>query len=231
MIKKSLLFPGAALFVIAVSAFAATTTRTKDFNGMPGYYNLTFNKFDDHNGLYTLNFIKVTLALNVNGGQIILDNDGEEPASGTFEFGANARISSSDVVLLNSSSQEIPGDVQAVHIDTFNLAGNVDDTVFQIDPNAPDGMQYWGTLESDANTDFVGPFAWASYTGLGTYNILVSVEHVAKVFGGDNVQFFATPANSSGYVTIVYDYIVPEPATITLFCTGTLAFLKRKSSK
>jgi hypothetical protein len=233
MTKRFLIFLAAALFVAAVPAFALTITQTKDFNGISNFSrNLTFNKFNNNGGSYTLNSIQVTVALNVNGGQITIDNDGESPASGTYAFGATTTILSLDVNLVNSSFYLIQGNARATHTDTFDLEGNVGDTTFEIDPNSPDGMQYWGTLESDSKTDFVGSSAWAGYTGLGTYDIFVSTEHTAEILSDDNyIYFFATPATSWGSVTITYDYTVPEPATIALLCTGLVFLLKRKNKE
>jgi hypothetical protein len=220
--KRFLLFFIVALFVIAVPAFAATTTWTKDFNGIPNCYPiLTFNKFDTNDGL--LSSIEVILYLQANGGHIVINNDSSDSAIGTFEFGANAILDSCDVKLRDNSPapQPVPGQAQCYNFLPVNL-------------NSPsDENEYNGGTVSDLKSGYVGNSFWDPYQGSGTYNIIVSVSQWSDYKGTGDIEYsIDPPVTTYGYITVVYEYTpIPEPATITLFCTGTLAFLKRKSSK
>ena len=107
------------------TAWATTIVQTQNFSGIPNMLgSSTFNQFDNSGG-YILNSVQVKLYLQTSGGQLILDNDSNLPASGNFQFGAKGTISSTDVALLNSLAQPIPGEVEALNSQVFNLAGNV----------------------------------------------------------------------------------------------------------
>ena len=87
---RMLVVPAFVLCLCAVGS-ATVITQTETFNGTPNLNRtFTFDEFDDLGGTLTLQWIRVTVTLDAVGGQIILDNDGENPASGSFEFGAKS---------------------------------------------------------------------------------------------------------------------------------------------
>jgi hypothetical protein len=230
MTKKFLIFFAAALLVTAVPAFALTIPQTKDFNGIPNMSgSLNFNQFNNSGGL-TLTSIQVSLYLQATGGELRLDNDSDSPASGTFQFGAKGNISSTDVALLNTLLQPIPGEVNATHSQAFSLAGNVGDGTGDYDPTPPDGLLYDGGTESNSKSDFVTSLAWPGYIGTGTFNINYFITQWLDYGSIGGIEYAVTPVNAYGYVQVIYTY-VPEPATITLLCTGLVFLLKRKGSK
>ncbi len=229
---KSFLFTFAvALFLTAGLASAATITQNQFYSGIPNLTgSLTFDQFDESLG--DLTSIQIILSLQSSGGQLILDNDSEEPASGTFEFGATGSITSGDVGLVNSSFIAIPGTVGAYHSEAFSLSGNLDDGPGDYDPTSPDGLQYDGGTETDSKSDLVGSAAWDGYTGTGTYDIDYAVSQHQNYGSIGGIEYAVSPVTASGYVEVVYTYDpIPEPATITLLTLGALTLLKRKNSK
>jgi hypothetical protein len=234
MTKKFLIFFAAALFVTAVPAFALTITQTKNFSGIPNMNgSLNFNQFNNSGGL-TLTSIQVSLALQTNGGQLTLDNDSNSPASGTFQFGAKGNISSTDVTLLNTIFQPVPGEVNAIYSSAFSLAANTGDGPGDYDPTPPDGLLYNGGTINNSKSDYITSAVWTTGTkgfiGAGTYNINYSVSQWLDYGSIGGIEYAVNPVNASGDVTVIYNY-VPEPATITLLCTGLVFLLKRKGSK
>jgi len=209
-------------------AGAAPIVQTKPFSGTPDFTeDLTFDKFDDQGGTLTLLSIEVIHTLNVNGGQLILDNDGVDPAVGTFIFGAAGAISSLDVSLLDSLLQPVTGQLSATHSGPFNLAGNVGDGAADYDPSPPDGMQYNGGVKTDSDSGFISSTVFAQYTGAGTYDIKAGVNQGAAFGGLSGIEWAVTPVTSSGEVTVIYNY-VPEPATLSLLGISGLAMIRRR---
>jgi hypothetical protein len=222
------------LFIFAVALFVTAglaSAQIEYFSGTPSMSgSLTFDQFDESVG--TLTSIQVILYLQTSGGRLTLDNDSEESASGTFEFGASGSITSEDVGLTNSSLIAIPGTVSAYHSQAFSLSGNVGDGDDDYDPTAPDGLQYDGGIVTNSKSGFVGESAWDAYKGTGTYNIDYSITQWLNYGGFGGIEYAVNPVSASGYVEVIYAYDpIPEPATITLLAIGALALLKRKNSK
>jgi hypothetical protein len=193
----------------------------------------TFNQFNDNGGTYILDSVQVLFHLQTSGGQLILDNDSPEAAAGTFQFGANGAISSTDVILLNSSYMPIPGEVTVFNSEGFSLAANVDDGFHDYDPTPPDGLLYIGETKEDTKSGLVGSSFWGAgdqgFLGAGTYDIDYSVSQWLNYGGISGIEYAVTPVYASGYVEVDYDYhVVPEPATIGLLGLGALSLIRRK---
>ncbi|MHC4984881.1 MAG: choice-of-anchor E domain-containing protein [Planctomycetota bacterium] len=162
----------AVCLLLAGGASALTITQTETYAGTPNLSDtFTFDQFDDLGGTLTLVSIEILVELNIDGGQLILDNDGVDPAVGTYEFGAKSDISSTDVSLLDAAAQPVVAELEALTLGAFNLAGNVGDGANDFDPSAPDGMQVDGGPLSDSDDGFIGAAYFASYIGVSTYDI------------------------------------------------------------
>lgn len=225
---------GILCMVLTVPAFASLTdTQVKGFNGIPNITGaLNFNKFNNHGGTWILQSIQVTLTLNTNNGEYTLDNDATGPASGTFQFGAKGNISSTDVVLLNSSFANVTGEVSASHSGSFSLAANVGDTIGNIDSTGPDGMKYVGGPENDSKTGLINSMFVVGFIGSGTYNINYDVTQWSSYGSVSGIEAGISPVTSSGSVQVDYIYnVVPEPATMILLAIGSLISRKKKGLK
>lgn len=235
MTKKFSLFV-VAIFAAAGLVSAATITQTHPFSGIPNMSGfLTFNQFDSNGGAWILQSIQVSLFLQANGAQIALDNDSSLPASGSFGFGVNGSLSSTDVTLLDSSPQAIPQQVIVDYNQVFGLDPDNGDGTGNFDPTPPDGLFYICGTESDSSSGFVGNSFWntgdVGFLGTGTYNINYSITQWSSYNGIGGIQYAVSPATANGNITVVYTYTgtIPEPATITLLTVGALALFRRKN--
>ena len=225
---------GAALAVICVIAapvMAGMITQTQPFSGTPNLdATLTFNEFDDLGGTRTLDSIEVLFGLGIDGGQLNLDNDGDQPASGTFEFGAKGDLSSGDVALLDVAFQPVTAELESFHSQAFALDANVGDGPLDYDPSPPDGMQYNGGPKSDSDSGFISPTVHSQYVGSGTYDIIAQVKQWQDFGGVSGIEWAVTPVTAAGEVTVIYRYspAIPEPASLGLLAFGGLAALGRR---
>jgi len=218
----------AIVLALGSVASAAAITQTQNFNGTPNFNSvLTFQEFDDQSGSLTLQSIEVIFSVTVTGGQLVLDNDGDDPASGTFEFGAKGSISSTDVSLVDGSSQPVTDELESIHSQAFSLDGNVGDGSGDYDPSSPDGMSYDGGTENDSDSGFVGSHVFGQYTGTSTYDITASLSQWQDFGGISGIEWAVSPVSASGSVRVIYNYI-PEPASLGLLCLGGLALIRRR---
>jgi hypothetical protein len=186
----------------------------KDFNGITGFSaNLTFDKF---NASGTLTSVEIILNLQITGGSLTITNDSNAPAIGTFEFGTNAVLGSTNIALLGG-----PGIVQALNYLPVHIEGNDND------------VYNGGIVSPDPQSGFIDSSCRSQYEGSGSYNITVETYLWTNYDFTSEIEYFANPfPAASGYIEVIYAYDpIPEPAAITLLCTGALAFLKRKKSK
>ena len=217
-----------AVVLVAGPAMAAQIIQTEAFSGTPDLTRtLTFDEFDDLGGTLTLTSIQVSVSLSAIGGQLILDNDGESSASGSFDFGAKGDISSTDVSLLDAGLFPVTSEVQAGHNQAFSLDPNTGDGPSDFDPTAPDGLQYNGGTETDSDSGLISGTVFNQYIGTGTYDIDVDVTQWQDFGGLSGIEWAVTPVSASGNVTVIYNYI-PEPATLGLLSLGALALLRRR---
>jgi hypothetical protein len=204
----------------ALPTMAATITQTKDFSGTPNYTSpLTFDKFNVPGA--TLSSIKVTLNLSVSGGQLVVDNDGVDPATVDVYLGAGGNLTSSDVTLKDASDNAIPAYVTAITSNTFNLGAENGDGPLNVDSTAPDGAVHNGGNASDSEWGYIGSAYYPGFTGTGTYDVTANMLQ-ALFFGGiGGVEGSFTPVSTNGNVEVVYDYeVVPEPSGIVALLTG-----------
>ncbi len=216
---------GGMLAFGVTGAGAATLTEKEFFNGTPSFSDiaLTFDQFDTSLG--TLTGISVDFFMDVDGGTFTLDNDGIDPASGGWEFGADGGIQSVDVSLLDGAFQPIADSVVVSDSGTFNLSGNVGDGPGDYDSSAPDGMFISGANVSGSENGNVNAALWAPYKGLGTFDILVDAAQISSFGGVGGIEYAVSPVTvlPTSYVEITYTYSnseVPEPATMFLLGTG-----------
>lgn len=216
-----------------VQAWGGMIPQSKSFSGTPNFaQNLIFDQFDDLGGTRTLQSIEVQVLLNVDGGSLKVDNDGEQSASGAVVFGAEVLLTST-VSLVDASIQNIiqPGDVKATGGTTLSLTADDGDT--EVGGSAffsyagTDYGFYDGGPAGDSDSGFVSTTVFGQYIGTGTYTITVNASQIADYGALGGVQAQIDPLSSSGYVKVIYTY-VPEPATLAAMAMGSLALLRRR---
>lgn len=218
----------AALGLFAAgSASAAQIVQSELFGpGTPNFSStLTFNQFNGN--LADLISVEVSLSLAVSGGNLIVDNDGADPAVVNVELGAAATLTSVDVVLLNNAFQNVVGTVSASTSDVFNLAGNVGDGVGDYDPSGPDGAILIGGNDSDSNGGFINALFFPGYVGAGTFDVTANVQQILDFGGVGGVEGAFNSVLAEGKVTVIYNY-VPEPASLSLLALVGLIAARRR---
>ncbi len=215
MTKGFLAFLAVVLSVMAVPAFAYTISQTQFVTGIPNMNGslADFNQFDNLGGTRQLQSIQVAFTLQSSGGYLEVQNISSSPASITYAFGVNGRISSTDVCLPDMLLQVF------------------DTNHFDLNPGA--SWSYNGSIKTDSESDFVSASLWGGgakgFLGAGTYKINYSIGRTADCTSDGGISFAAIPASASGFVTVLYTYdVVPEPATIALLTFGGFIFLLKK---
>jgi len=223
----------AILAVASTAAIGAPLVQSQNFSGVPDYQRiLTFNQFDDQGGALQLTSVEVAICLVADGGALRVDNDAEDPASGTIEFGAQILVSST-VSLIDNTFQPIFGanDLKATGGTSLNLGGDDGDQDVGGTPNfswvGDDFGEYIGGTEQVTHGGFVDSSVHGQYTGLGTYTITLDADQVASYGSLGGVQALIDPLDTCGTVTVTYNYI-PEPATLSLLALGGVALLRRR---
>ena len=222
------------LIVMIVSGLTCTANavlilQSQPFSGVPTFnQTLTFDQFDNSGGL-TLQSIEVKFYLESDGGQLTLDNDGVDPASGVYAFGAQGSISSSDVGLFNNDAipQPVTADLDVFNSGSFSLQGDDGDGTYNLDPTPDDGAIYLGSLVAVGASDFIGNAFFTAYIGTGNFDIRVDALQWANFGGIGGIEYFVTPTDIEGSVEVIYTYI-PEPMTISLMSIGSLALLRKR---
>jgi hypothetical protein len=207
--------------------FAAQLKQTFDIkSNVNSYFN--FDQFDESLG--NLRSIAILFCLQITDGQLILDNDGTSRATGDLQFGARGSISSTDVVLLNSSYMPTLENVFAVNEQTFNLAADNGDGLSVFDSSSPDGLLCIGIPQMGVQFGFIDKAFWSmgtkGFLGSGTFDINYSVMQLVDYGSIRLISYAVNPVETEGYITLIYNYQpTPEVGTILFFAIGT-SFLK-----
>jgi hypothetical protein len=218
----------ALITLLPVAANAAVVTQTISYSGLPTLNAaLVFDKFDSTLG--TLTSVQITANLNSSGGDLIMDNDSEEAASGTFSFGADANFAASEG-FVDGSFQPVIAPLNATFTGAVNLDPNIGDGPLDFDPTGPDGTQYLGAALSDSDSGFLSSALFAAWTGTGdTVTIGVAASQVSDVSATGGVEIAYTPIAIAGDVTVVYNYAtVPEPSSSALLTLGAIGLAARR---
>jgi hypothetical protein len=199
------------LLIINHPSIANPIVKRQNFSGITGFSaNLTFDKFNTSG---TLTSVEIILNLQITGGILTITNDSSDPAIGTFEFGTNAVLGSTDIALLGG-----PSITQALNSLSVHIEGNDND------------VYNGGIVPPGPKSGLIDSSCLSQYEGSGSYNINVKTYLWTNYNVTGEIEYSATPPPAaSGYIEVIYAYDpVPEPATITLLCGGTLAILRRK---
>lgn len=232
-LARMLLFLGVVLVVGAGRASALTITQTQTFSGTPNFDPvLTFSKWSN-NG-YSLQSIEIIMLLQVSEGNLSVDNDGAGPATVTVRLGADGKLTSSDVTILNGAYQGFPT-VNASGGATYNLSADDGDGQ-GVQFGGTDWATYTGTNISATDSFFVNSQFFSGYSGTGTYNLFADINQILDFGGVGGVSGSFSPVLASGSVTVKYTDnapvppAVPEPSTMLLVGSGIAGMwcLRRK---
>jgi hypothetical protein len=208
---------------------AAVIKQTKYFGEIA-----EFSQFD--NSIGTLSSIRIDVTLDISGGQMLFDNDGSSPVSGTIQFGAAASLTyTSDISLNNAAGQMIldNGKVFCFNSYAYDLGADNGDLMYNYDSSGPDGCLIKGSNLSFSDFGYIGNAFWNSgnkgFIGKGTYNIIYSVNNWTSSIGPNMEYSFSPMVAYDGSISVTYDYsLVPEPSIIMLLWIGSLYVRKIK---
>lgn len=225
---------GVSLLAVVGSAQAGvfSVSQTELFGpATPNFtQTLTFNQFDTNGGLFVLKSIQITANLNISGGLLELDNDGEDPASGSATLGATLQLVSSDVSLVNLTLDPVIGILQAATMSVFNLGGTVGDPVGEF--NNTGDVDYFAFAGEDVGSgasDFVNMLVWAGYIGNGTFDIDAVVNQVFDFGSIGGISFAGSPVTASGDITVTFEYnLIPAPGAIAFMALAGLVGTRRR---
>lgn len=226
--KRFITLVACALFALPGIASATVLSETINFGpGTPNFNStLTFQKY--HGGYGNLVSVKVILNLDIDGGTLIVDNDGVGPAHVDTELGATAAISSLDVTLLDNLFQPVTGVASASTVGSYDLAGNIGDGANDYDPSGPDGAQLIGQADSDMKMGFINSLFHPGFVGAGTFDIKAQVNQILDFGGVGGVEGGFTAVNAGGSVTVQYTLDkTPEPASAAMLGLAGLLVLAR----
>ena len=215
----------AALLLAAGSLQAATITQTHNVathgpgSTLDPWSDIwSFNKFDTLGGTRTLNSVRILFSVQAWGGYIGSDNDGSTTANGSISLDVNGHLSSADVNLLDTSFQNIWGNLLVRELDTLSLAANDGDGAgYQV--GGSDWNLLSGPIEASANSTsadgYIADAVKSGYIGANTFSMTFTSTQVQNLLSGGSVESVISPQTAKGVVTITYDYI-PEPASASL---------------
>ncbi|MCA9149316.1 MAG: choice-of-anchor E domain-containing protein [Planctomycetales bacterium] len=215
-----------ATTTIQAASIIAPVTQSQGFTGQPNLSKtVQFAKFDSSLG--TLESVEWRLILDIEGGSLTVDNDGELPATVAVELGARGSITSTDVKLLTDSFDSILSGANAVGVGTgtvFNLAPDNGD-MGTFDPTMPDADTHIGGSASASGNGLVGAGFLSDYIGTDMFSVAVKVDQLLEFGGVGGVSGQFDPVMASPNVQLIYNYSVPEPASILSALGGVLAML------
>ena len=178
--------------------------------------------FDPADGVLTQ--VRLSVESNCTGGRITWDNEDALPTDVTIGIGVDVTVS----VLSGLTAVAKPfGSGTALGVladDPLEPSGVPDFT-------GPDAFG----VENDGAVDVgeflsIDPLILAMFTGLGGFDVTVDSTRSSFIRAGGRLGF-AKPigGQTDGVVTVIYDYHVPEPLTLSLFCiSGGLIVNRRR---
>lgn len=170
-------------------------------------------------GLGTLTKVTLTIDSTASAGSIAWDN--EAPVSTDITLGIGAEVS----VTANSLLTAV-----AIPLQTGSANGVDADNDGAADFLGTDSFAVVGGSGMDSDMDMsTAPATLLAFTGLGTFDAELSsgVETFLSTSGGFG-PIDPIPGETSGTITIEYEY-VPEPTTAALMvCCGGMALIRRR---
>lgn len=230
--KKSVLAAMGGVVAIVSATSADVVTQVQSFGpATPDYsQTLTFNKYAGPAS--EIIGITVRFQLDIQGGQLQLDNDNIDPVSGTATLGVNALLTSPDVPLLNKYFQPVvPAAVASTGM-VFDIAGNDGDPTDGFDAGGNDTFTLTGSTTSTILNGDLSTALFANIAGGGAFNVHVALTQLFDFGGLSGLFSDVTPPIAGGNVSVTYTTTkdpVPAPASAALLALGGLvAFRGRR---
>lgn len=223
MTKNNWIITAVVLLASVSMASAAAVQHDITFGPTPtgnASYPLLLPQFDITLG--TLNSVTLMLDVDTDSGSIAWDNEAGSPSDVTLGIGAEVTATGPATLVVvvmplqTGSAIGIAADEVAdgagdfLGLDAFSVTGGSGN-------------------DSDNTTLFSG---FGAYIGTGTFSTTISsgVSTSLSTSGGWG-PINPSPGQFDGTLSVIYDYTVPEPATMSLLAVGGLAALRRRRRK
>jgi len=172
--------------------------------------------------------------LNVDGGQLIIDNDGNTAATVNASFGADLTVGGGSLTLLDSAFSPIFLNASTAANQAFNLGPNSGDAISDFDPTGPDGATLTVQNATSTGGGFINSTFFSQYAN-GAINIDVLADTLSDIGSVGGVELASTPPTANGTITLKITLddsqvppVVPEPSSALLGGLGLLALARRK---
>lgn len=212
---------------------ALTITQTQGFMGWPNIdKTVEFDRFNPERG--TLQSVHWAFTLGIEGGSLVVDNDGDNSIDVPVTFGASGTLQSTDVPMIDSQNRPILSAAGELVVETGGtLSLDVDQgDNSPFDPNMSDVGVYDGGMASVSGNAYVDSVAISDYVGTTLFQLDVDILEQVDLGDNENIQWQSDPMLSSANITLIYNYsFVPEPSAVgllTLGCWGLLIMRRRR---
>lgn len=187
----------------------------------PNYSDtLTFDKFDDQGGTRVLLSVLVGMELDISGGWLGVDNDGQEQAIVDVDLGATGEVTSTDVTVF--PAVETGASTQS----NFLLDPDDGDGPGNVDLSPLDGATHSGGVAGDSTSKTILSTFYPEYIGTGTFDVLAEIDQILDFGGVGGVEGSFSPVTAGGSVTVTYNWApVPEPSALALLGMGAFGLL------
>ncbi|MFA7257216.1 MAG: choice-of-anchor E domain-containing protein [Kiritimatiellales bacterium] len=224
----------ASLFIVTGSLQAAVIVQTHNFiatgpgnSDNPTVDTWSFNEFDTLGGTYVLSSVRIQFITQAWDGFIGTDNDGQDGASGTVSFNLYNALTSGKT-LIDSGLSTSWASQYIKRSAFFTLAADDGDGEGYQSGGADWDFLEGPTEESPAiqSADItISSFFVNTYEGSGTFNMSATAYQTLNAIIGGDSEIQASGQQMNGSVILTYDYVVPEPAAISLIGLGGIITL------
>lgn len=220
-ILTSLLFAASAAQATPMPTATITQSASTTFPLSPGSKTLTFDQFDTHGGIYQLLSVQVFANMSeyceVDG-----ENRSDLACTLTMTY-----VGTGSITRVGDSSPMLTLIFEEIQLASAGPSDGIDNI------RAGDDYYYFGAITGNASDDkYINTTSgMAPYVGNGTVDFLVHGTAAYSITGHGDTTTWTSNMHADADVTVVYTYLVPEPASMATLLIGAIGLLGRRIRK